>query len=232
MKVLAIETATGTAGAAVIVGGEVQAEETRTARDHAELLSSLVETALARAGVRVRDVDAVAVSCGPGSFTGLRIGLSFAKGLALATGAALIGVPTLEALAASSGIDSGWVVPILDARRGEVYSAKFVARGPGRLEAVSAPEVVPIATFLGRLERPAAFVGEGVQVYGRQIEAHMSPGSTLHPQVAPRASVVARIGLRLLECGEAARPAMLEPAYVGLPTIRVPADRSGAPQIS
>src|SRR5689334_18463142 len=92
---------------------------------HARTLLPLIDNALAAARCELSDLDLIAVSIGPGSFTGLRIGLSVAKGLALATGLPAVGVPTLEAYANCAGARSGLLCPVLDARKGEVYGAAF-----------------------------------------------------------------------------------------------------------
>src|SRR5262245_52075822 len=96
---------------------------------HARTLLPLIDAALAAAGVGLRQLDLLAVSIGPGSFTGLRIGLSVAKGLALATGLPVVGVPTLEAYALHVGPRPGLICPVLDARKGEVYGAVFRWQG-------------------------------------------------------------------------------------------------------
>ena len=92
---------------------------------HARTLLPLIDEVLAAGGVALRALDLLAVSIGPGSFTGLRIGLSVAKGLALATGLPVVGVPTLAAYADTAGPRPGLVCPVLDARKGEVYAAAF-----------------------------------------------------------------------------------------------------------
>jgi tRNA threonylcarbamoyladenosine biosynthesis protein TsaB len=129
MNVLGIETATGVCGAALAVNGVIAAvEEIDRQKIHAEKLVSLVTAVLRAGGITPRDLDGIAVSIGPGSFTGLRIGLSAAKGLAYATGVPLLAVPTLEALANRAERDGilpseGWLCAALDAR-GEPFAPK------------------------------------------------------------------------------------------------------------
>jgi tRNA threonylcarbamoyladenosine biosynthesis protein TsaB len=126
VRILGLDTATWKASVGLRIDGETVAEKSRTADgSHAVSLLSLIEEVLQDGGCSVRDLDAVAVSGGPGSFTGLRIGLSVAKGLAYATGARLIAVPTLEALARTVAHLDGKVCPVLDARKGELYAACF-----------------------------------------------------------------------------------------------------------
>ena len=126
MRILGLDTATWKASVGLRIDGQLAAERSRTADgSHAVSLLSLIEEVLQYGSCSVRDLDAVAVSGGPGSFTGLRIGLSVAKGLAYATGACLVAVPTLEALARTVAHLDGKVCPVLDARKGELYAACF-----------------------------------------------------------------------------------------------------------
>lgn len=123
---LALDTATLTGSVAVLRDDLALAElSARVRATHSEQLLVLVEEALARAGVSLDEVERLAVGVGPGSFTGVRIGLATAKGLALSTGAPLVGVSSLAALAASLALHGGPVLACLDARRDEVYAEGF-----------------------------------------------------------------------------------------------------------
>lgn len=134
MRVLGIDSATLVAGMAitdelrVIVEGFLQTRKT-----HSERLLPLIDIWLREAEISLNEIDGIAVTIGPGSFTGLRIGMATAKGLAQATGKAIIGVPTLDALALNLAGASGFICPILDARKAEVYTAIYVSPEPGRL---------------------------------------------------------------------------------------------------
>jgi tRNA threonylcarbamoyladenosine biosynthesis protein TsaB len=124
--ILTIETSTPVECVAVVQDREVVAELTDTVgRGHTEKLLGAVEEVLGRAGVTLADLDAIAVSIGPGRFSGLRVGLATAKGLAASSGTPVVPVPTLEALAESARPAPGLVCPMLDARKGEVYAALF-----------------------------------------------------------------------------------------------------------
>jgi tRNA threonylcarbamoyl adenosine modification protein YeaZ len=126
VHILGLDTATWKASVGLRLDGETVAEKSRAADgSHAVSLLSLIEEVLRDGSCTVRDLDAVAVSGGPGSFTGLRIGLSVAKGLAYATGARLIAVSTLEALARTVAHLDARICPVLDARKGELYAACF-----------------------------------------------------------------------------------------------------------
>jgi tRNA threonylcarbamoyladenosine biosynthesis protein TsaB len=126
VHILGLDTATWKASVGLRLDGETAAEKSRSADgSHAVSLLSLIDEVLQAGSCTVRDLDAVAVSGGPGSFTGLRIGLSVAKGLAYATGARLIAVSTLEALARTVAHLDAKICPVLDARKGELYAACF-----------------------------------------------------------------------------------------------------------
>ena len=158
---LALETATDVCSAALMRDGTLTAQASlHRPRVHAEQLAPLIRDLLARAAVDRSALDAVAVSMGPGSYTGLRIGVSTAKGLALAVDAVLIGVPTLEALAASVQpcAELGDVAcALLDARRDEVYAAayRFDDDGLAPFAATSARAVDTLPDWLGAVERAA-----------------------------------------------------------------------------
>jgi tRNA threonylcarbamoyladenosine biosynthesis protein TsaB len=201
--------------------GTIQAEGAeRESRSHAASLPRLVERVLADAGLTVADVEAVAVSIGPGSFTGLRVGLGFAKGLAFAGGLRLAAVPTLEALAWVAEAQPGETIcAALDARKREVYAALFAASaaGPRRLtpDMALAPEAL-----CGRLTPPCVLVGDASEAYGAALSgvATVRPFATHHP----RGGVIARLGWERLSAGEAADPGDLEPVYVRAPDAELP----------
>ena len=125
--ILNIETATRNCSVAISKDGEtlVSLEMAEQGYSHAEKLHVFIEESLAQAQLAYKDLDAVAVSQGPGSYTGLRIGVSAAKGLAFALDIPLIAVDTLEVLALQAKVNDGIIVPVIDARRMEVYSAIF-----------------------------------------------------------------------------------------------------------
>ncbi len=135
MIVLGIETATAVCAVALVDDDVVRAERRyEIPQAHSEKLMECVDDCLKSAGLILSSIDGIAISIGPGSFTGLRIGLSVAKGLAFAAGKPLVGVPTLEALALQPvrkdiGEADDVIVPMIDARRDEVYTAIFRRHG-------------------------------------------------------------------------------------------------------
>ena len=143
MHVLGVDTATQRASVAVVAGDAILAELTMDSRSHAASIVPLIEAVLQQAACTVEALDAIAVSAGPGSFTGLRVGLSVAKGIACATGARVVPIPTLEALAHVAPTAAGVVCPLLDARKGELYAACFERTGGVWRQRLDASLVTP-----------------------------------------------------------------------------------------
>ena len=202
MRLLAIETATPAQSVALVEDGRLLAELSYEARgNRGGVLLPTVDRVLRKAGVAPGDLDAVAVSVGPGSFTGLRVGLATAKGLALGAGARLVGVPTLEALAEGYAPADGTICTLLDAYRGEVYMAVFRRNGSA-LERVSPDAVLApgaVASALAAVEGPVHLIGNGAARYREQLEAALGGRACVSDEglrAAPMAAVVARLGIR------------------------------------
>jgi tRNA threonylcarbamoyladenosine biosynthesis protein TsaB len=170
-RILSIETSTSICSVAIHEQGELLAlAEIMEPGAHAEKLVSLVDAALKQANLRLVDLAAVAVSQGPGSYTGLRIGVSTAKGIAYALDIPLIGINTLQAMAASQSIAEGeYVVAVLDARRKEVYTQTF----GDSLQQLSPIEAVVLeeGVFGSVLEKGKVyFVGDGVEKVKEEVQ--------------------------------------------------------------
>ncbi len=180
---------------------------------------SLIEQALETAGLGLGALDAIAVSEGPGSFTGLRVGVSTAKGLAYATGKPVAGVPTLLALAeravrASAVPEGGLIVPILDARREEVYYQVF-RREHGAAVPVDEPLAAQIPEVWSRLaQQPILLTGESAAVVLKRGAADGS--ATLAPIDIARCSagMIAILGEAMVRAGKTVNPADFEPRYI------------------
>ncbi len=202
MRLLAIETATPAQSVALVEDDRLLAELSYEAQgNRGGVLLPTVDQVLKKAGVAARDLDAVAVSVGPGSFTGLRVGLATAKGLALGAGARVVGVPTLEALAEGYTPANVTICALLDAYRGEVYMALFRRNGNAleRLspDAVLAPGAVALA--LAAVEGPVHLIGNGAARYREPLEAALGGRVCVSDEglrAAPTAAVVARLGIR------------------------------------
>lgn len=163
--ILCLETATTNCSVALSVNGSVVAieEDSNNLYSHAEKLHAFVEKVCAEASVSIQELDAIAVSMGPGSYTGLRIGVSAAKGLCFALEIPLISIRTLESLASQISAETKFVVPMLDARRMEVYAAVFSDNKQVRK---TMAEIIVSDSFLEYLEQDAVtFVGSGVEKF-------------------------------------------------------------------
>jgi tRNA threonylcarbamoyladenosine biosynthesis protein TsaB len=220
MRLLAIETSTVTGAVALLEAGRVVAESrVSIAVTHGERLMAAIDGVLRSARWELADVQAFAVALGPGSFTGLRIGLSTVKGLAFATGKPVVGVPTLDALAWRLPYCAYPVCPVLDARKNEVYAALYRTR-EGWLELLEAPRAVPPATLAEELrdatQGPLVFVGDAVLPFGTVFVEVLGSRALLAPADLrlPSAVTVGELGASALARGEPADPADLVPLYV------------------
>ena len=207
MLTLGIETAADVCAVALLDGDAVLvASSVWVPRAHGRRLAPLVAEALAHAGRAPADLDLVAVSAGPGSYTGLRIGMATAKGLCLATGAGLAAVPTLRALADGAG---GAVVVALPSRRGEVYAAVY--DGEAKVRAPTALALDDLADWLP--PAPPGGLGLGGPGAGRVAEA-APERAWRRVALAPDAVAVARRGQADARAGRLADVAAAEPAYL------------------
>ncbi|MGI6358936.1 MAG: tRNA (adenosine(37)-N6)-threonylcarbamoyltransferase complex dimerization subunit type 1 TsaB [Bacillota bacterium] len=167
---LAVESATLVASVAVGKGDRILSEvNSHSSLTHSERLLPMIDQALALAGAELSGMQRLVVSSGPGSFTGLRIGLATVKGLGHALGLPILSVSTLEALAwQQSPADENLIVPLLDARRQQVYAAAYQRRTAG-LATVQPPQAVALRDLLSTLQGKVLFVGEGAIIYRSQI---------------------------------------------------------------
>ncbi|MEK7286904.1 MAG: tRNA (adenosine(37)-N6)-threonylcarbamoyltransferase complex dimerization subunit type 1 TsaB [Nitrospirota bacterium] len=202
MKILGIETATGFCGVALVDETRLIAEfRVSLELKQTEGLLPLIDGLLKASQTTLSDLDAIAVSIGPGSFTGLRAGVATAKGLAIGRDLPLIAISTLEAMAFPFCNTQATIIPIIPSRKGEVYWASFSTLGSSSDEApnrLTADACDPLETLLDKIghERSALFTGDGARIYRDQIikdfkgEAHFP---TMGLQ-SPLASCVAEMG--------------------------------------
>lgn len=234
MIVLGLETATNVCGVALIGGDRVLAEFSTSGRlTHSQRLMPLVEQALREAGVDRGQLDGIAVSAGPGSFTGLRIGLATAKGLGYALERPVLPIPTLDALAFNVWAWPGLICPLLDARKDQVYAALYHGAGgagtagPGatgtggsrplrRLGGYWALGLGVLLDHLSAFNKPILFLGDAIPRYGPGIRERLGTKADFAPVSVrfPSAAGVAEIGLRLLVSGLRPEAAEARPIYV------------------
>jgi tRNA threonylcarbamoyladenosine biosynthesis protein TsaB len=216
---LAFETSSSEVSVALGRGGDVL--ETRAFEGPKMHASDLLPTldALCKArGIQPVDIGRVFVSAGPGSFTGLRIGITAARMIALAGAARILGVPSLE-VAAQNALEAPdpprHVAVIIDAKRGRVFAGAFVLSGDAYLPVCEPVEAEP-RVFLTELPRPAGILGEGVSRHRDSVDA---AGLAVLPETlwAPRADVVYRMGRARAARGESDDPRSLVPVYLRPP---------------
>lgn len=220
MKLAAIETSTAVGGVALLDGDRLVAE-VRLGRERGlgERLVALLDRALTDGELRVEDLDAIAVSVGPGSYTGIRIGVAVAKGLALGAPVQLAAVSSLEALAAGAAETTGLVCPVVDAKKGQVYAALF-RRGPEGLARATPDLVVTIEQLAHCIEsEPAADVlllGDGLDRYGAELERRLAGRARLADRADwyPRPELTARVGRARLIDGGGVTARALQPVYL------------------
>ena len=215
-RILAVDTATTACSVALADGGGTIAELNYfQGQTHSKHLTALVATLLDMASMQIDDVDAFAVDAGPGTFTGLRIGLATIKGLADATRKPAVGVSSLDVLAAQAGFSSRRICCMLDARRGEVYTARYAA-GDRAVEKLSAEEVLAPHLAVAANAGPCLYIGSGAVAY-REVISELAGAAARYVERDAnhlRASTVARLGLRQLRNQAAGQGAGLVPNYI------------------
>lgn len=225
MLTLAIEAATPVAGIAILENERLLYEQyIDYKKTHSETLMPMIDLGLKICERESGAIDLIAVSAGPGSFTGLRIGMATAKGLALATGARIIGVSTLQAMACNAASERGLICPVLDARKNEVYTGIFEIQGgvavPVAEERAMHPESMGawLRAALDVLNQDKlCFLGSGYEAYGAIIAAGLGVHSfnSLPPQLMnPRASAAGLIAYKQSLLGISDDVYSLEPRYI------------------
>jgi tRNA threonylcarbamoyladenosine biosynthesis protein TsaB len=214
--ILAIDTTTPSGSAALLEDGTLLGEaNVESAATHSARLFRSIDFLLGASGKDVRDLDAFAVAAGPGSFTGIRIGISAVKSLAFASGKPVAPVSTLMALAAKLAADGARLVcPLLDAKREEIYAGLFEARKGGLVEIIPEGAYDPDA-FFDRLpaRRVIAFAGSGLPAYRAGLLSRVGDRGRFPERSAFIAAEVGRIGAGLIRAGKGVEAASLEPIY-------------------
>jgi tRNA threonylcarbamoyladenosine biosynthesis protein TsaB len=217
---VAIETSGRVGSVAVVRDGAILAgEQFPHGLAHAAQIVPIIDRLTRARGWRPRDVEELYVSVGPGSFTGLRIGVTLAKTMALATGVRLVAVPSLRVLVENAPPDARHVVIVLDAKREQIFTARFerdassngwTEREPAHLDS--------LAAMLKRVPRPAHLIGEGLP-YHEKFLPKDDPAVIVAPADLwrARAAAVAKIGVEMAARGQFADPFTLTPIYIRRP---------------
>lgn len=220
MRILAFETSAKAGSVAAMENGALVAESyCNTGLTHSQTLMCMAEEVLQKCGWSVTDIEAVAVAAGPGSFTGVRIGVAAAKGLAWGREISCFGVSTLESMARQLGAFDGYILPVMDARRGQVYNALFSVNGGeiSRLREDRAISLEDLEKDVKILEKPIFLVGDGSILCYNALKDQV-PNLVLPPEhrMHQRASGVALAAWAAKEAGQSGDAAALEPNYLRL----------------
>jgi tRNA threonylcarbamoyladenosine biosynthesis protein TsaB len=212
MLVLAIDTALAACAAAVFDSrfGMLAAESLAMARGHAEALMPLIARVMDAAQTEFAELDRIAVTVGPGSFTGLRVGISAARGIALASGKPAVGLSTLSAYAAPhiAQEDGAAIVSAIDARHDRVYLQVFASSG----RTLVGPQVAPVEGVVGAgLPAPVRVVGSAAGLIADRWPSDQVPPLVVEPADAPAIEWVARIGAAAAPPDASPRPLYLRP---------------------
>lgn len=225
MRILALESSAIAASACVMEDEKILSEfYMNTKQTHSQTLLPMAKTAVEYAGLSIKDLDLLAVSAGPGSFTGVRIGVACVKGLAFPKNTPCCGVSTLEAMAMNFRQQQGLICACMDARCGQVYNALFLTDGETvqRLTEDRALSIEELAKELPQqmqeIEKPLLLVGDGAKLcfdspFFKDLPAYLAP-EHLRMQ---RASGVAEAARRAFERGETVASEQLAPIYLRLP---------------
>ena len=220
MLILAFETSAKAGSVALVDEKKLLGESYQnTGLTHSQTLLTMAEDLLESCGYTPKDVTAVAVAAGPGSFTGVRIGVAAAKGFAWGGELPCYGVSTLEAMAKQIGIWQGYICPVMDARRNQVYNALFHA-DKGVLRRICEDRAVALSdleTEIKNLQEPVFLVGDGsILCYNTLIESVPNLVCPQEHKMHQRACGVALVAKEQIERGETGNAAALAPNYLRL----------------
>lgn len=214
MNILSIESSAVAASCAVCRDGRLIAEEfTQNGLTHSATLLPAVSEALKKADLLLSDVDAFAVTIGPGSFSGLRIGVTLAKTLAYACGKPALGISTLQAIACNLPFADRLICPIMDARRDQVYTALYRWENDRPCQKLP-PRAIGVDQLVSELDEPAIFIGDGVFRFQDYLKDALGSKAQFAPPhlCMARASSVAYLS----QFAKAQKPEDLNPCYLRL----------------
>lgn len=216
MAILVLDTSTDQSAVGILPAhGRPIAAPARVGRRHGRDLIPSIRDLMEQEGLTVRDLRVIGVGLGPGSYTGLRIGLTAARTLAYVNGADLIGFDSLEGWAWEAPETACRVYVVADAQRGDVYAADFLREEPGmRLQPLAASRIEPLGAWSSRLQQPAVVMGPGLD--SPTIRAAIPPTLTAHqaPAEHPRAIALLSLVEELWKAGRRSDLWTLEPTYL------------------
>lgn len=217
MKILALETATIAGSVAICDDSSGLMGEVRinVKIAHAERLMPSIIWLLESSRIQIEEIDAFAISIGPGSFTGLRIGLSTVKGFAFATNKPVVSVPTLDAFARTVPFSAYQICPLLDARKDEVFAGLYKWEDNNIIKIMPERAIRP-EELIKEITEKTVFIGDGITRYGDMIK-EMSGDKAIFPPpsiMSPSAATVGEIAFEKIKQGDLADPVALTPFYI------------------
>lgn len=216
MKLLAIDTSTMLGGAAIMEDDNLIAETRMNVKiTHSERIMGEIDHIVKRSGLKIDDIDIFAIAIGPGSFTGLRVGLSVIKGLVYATGKRLVSVSTLHALAYAMPFSKYHICTLLDARKKEVYAGIFKWTDNGFIRMMD-EQTIKIDNLLSIINESTIFSGEGAMLYKEHIKAKLGDKAIFAPpqNMVASPSSVAYLAMIKAKKEEFDDPITLVPMYI------------------
>ncbi|MEH7381984.1 tRNA (adenosine(37)-N6)-threonylcarbamoyltransferase complex dimerization subunit type 1 TsaB [Bacillus sp. JJ1533] len=201
MKVLAIDTSNYVLGVAIVDEEKVVGEViTNLPKNHSVRVMPTIEQLMKECGIKPKDLEKIVVAMGPGSYTGVRIGVTIAKTLAWSLQIPLVGVSSLEVVAANGRYFNGYISPLFDARRGQVYTGLYQYEGE-TLTCIEEDKIILLSEWLEELkkkETPVLFNGNDVVIHKKQIETDLEQFAYVAPYTDwnPRPSELAELGLK------------------------------------
>lgn len=221
MKILGIDTSTPIGSIALIDGDNLVAEHTlNIVQEHSPRLMLAIDSVLKWGDITVEALDGCAVGIGPGSFTGIRIGVATIKSICYALDKPIVGISTLEAIAYNLRSTNGVICPLLDARRSEIYGTIF--HGGTEWKRLSEDLCLPIDAFLDQLNTAASangiinFIGDGLLTYGDAVRERLGEWAYFADPIfnVPRGATIAHLGAQRLQHGDTDNYWSLAPNYV------------------
>ncbi|HBR17631.1 MAG: tRNA (adenosine(37)-N6)-threonylcarbamoyltransferase complex dimerization subunit type 1 TsaB [Deltaproteobacteria bacterium RIFCSPLOWO2_12_FULL_43_16] len=215
MKILAIDTSTASGSIALLEDNQLIAETTtHIQKTHAERLLPSIKNLFDTIGARIEEVDGFALTTGPGSFTGLRIGLSTIKGLAWSLNKPVVGVSTLEAMAMNIPYADKPICPVLDARKKEVYAGIYKFQD-AECSCIMPDTAISPTALIERIQEPTIFIGDGIQVFKSQISNLKSQILIAPPHLWPiKASNIGLLAWEKFKSGLVDKPDIIRLNYL------------------
>ncbi len=216
MKILSIDTSTATCVVGLVDGNDVMAERVdQSGRTHARHIMAMLDDTLKQAGMSLEDIDGFGVITGPGTFTGLRIGISTIQGMAYALSKPAAGITSLDALAAQAETELQHICPMVDARRQEVYYGLYELQDHG-IKQTKPHQVASPASLLDQIQVPCYFLGTGARMYQQLIADALGTRATFAEAGRDRinSEVIARLARPHLQRAQDQQLPVISPYYI------------------